>query len=266
MSVESLDDNLTYLLVNKEEETNLNRSILWIHGVGLDHSIFNSQINYFKDKNPCVYFDLLGHGRTRHHKKEKIELEDFAVQIDQLLQYLNIDKVEAVIGFSLGSLIASYWISTRKKKTNKLVLLNSIFNRTPEEKSSALERFKIVQNEGIDSAAQIKRWFSTDFIEKRPNVSDSISKILETNVHHEFLKAYELFANFQNEMIDWDEITCKTLICTSKNDIGSTVRMSEEMHATIKNSSLTIIDNAAHLAIIEKADQVNQILEKFINS
>ena len=51
-----------------------------------------------------ITYDLLGHGKTPYNKEE-VTLNDFSNQLDDLLKFLKIDKIN-LIGFSLGSLIA----------------------------------------------------------------------------------------------------------------------------------------------------------------
>ena len=55
---QGLDDQGTYYQINKVEGTT---PILFIHGVGLDHSIWEPQTKFFKDQTTITY-DLIGHG------------------------------------------------------------------------------------------------------------------------------------------------------------------------------------------------------------
>ena len=55
-----------------------------------------------------------------------------------------------------------------------------------------------------------------------------------------------------------------TLIMTGENEVGSTPLMSEGINKEIKNSSLYLIKNAKHGAIIEKAETVNKKIYKFL--
>ena len=56
----------TYYKFNKFNE---NSPIIFVHGIGLDHKIWDQQINYFKKYNTIVY-DLTGHGKTPLNKKQ----------------------------------------------------------------------------------------------------------------------------------------------------------------------------------------------------
>ena len=55
----------------------------------------------------------------------KIGFEDFTNQINELLQFLKIQKA-ILVGFSLGGLIAAHFASTYTKKIEKLILFGEV--------------------------------------------------------------------------------------------------------------------------------------------
>ena len=86
-------------------EANLNSNDvtnIFIHGVGLNHTMWKYQKDYFNKKSN-VYYDLLNHGKTKK-KYNVINFKDYNNQIIELINYLNIKKFN-LIGFSLGALI-----------------------------------------------------------------------------------------------------------------------------------------------------------------
>ena len=80
-----------------------------------------------------------------------------------------------------------------------------------------------------------------------------------------FLKVYELFVNHKNDE-DFNKIKANTLVMTGEYDIGSTVKMSQELNDLISKSQLKIIKNGKHLCSIECADDVNLTIKNFIGS
>ena len=120
---QNFDLNQNYYSFNKKNSV----PIVFIHGVGLDHKMWDYQINYFNEYSTLTY-DLLGHGKTPC-KKEKISLNDFSNQLSEILEYLKIDKIH-LIGFSLGSLIALDFVSKMQKKVDKLILIGTTYKRS----------------------------------------------------------------------------------------------------------------------------------------
>ena len=66
--------------------------LVFIHGVGLDHEMWEPQIKSFNDHSIITY-DLLGHGRTPYDKEE-ITLNDFS---NQLVNLSSLDILDDII-------------------------------------------------------------------------------------------------------------------------------------------------------------------------
>ena len=84
--------------------------------------------------------------------------------------------------------------------------------------------------------------------------------------HKNFLKAYQLFANHEDNTQVIQDITSKTLVITGSDDSGSTPAMSKELTKDLVNSRYVEIKNGKHLCSIECADDVNMNIRNFINS
>ena len=93
--------------------------LVFVHGVGLDHKMWDSQVASLNSYSTITY-DLLGHGKTPYNK-EKVTLNDFSNQLDYLLKFLKIDKIN-LVGFSLGSLIALDFASKFQDKLKSFLI------------------------------------------------------------------------------------------------------------------------------------------------
>ena len=74
----------------KYNQVNDRDPIIFIHGIGLNHEIWDDQTNYFKNYNTIIY-DLIGHGKTPFNKK-KITMEHYTQQLLDLVDGLNVKK------------------------------------------------------------------------------------------------------------------------------------------------------------------------------
>ena len=124
----NFDPNQNYYFFNKKDSI----PIVFIHGVGLDHQMWDYQINCFNEYSTLTY-DLLGHGKTSCNK-DNLSLKDFSNQLLEILDHLEIVKIN-LIGFSLGSLIALDFSSHFQKKVEKLILIGTTYKRSHEERS-----------------------------------------------------------------------------------------------------------------------------------
>ena len=219
---QNFDPNQNYYFFNKKNSI----PIVFIHGVGLDHQMWDYQINYFNEYSTLTY-DLLGHGKTPYNK-DKLSLRDFSDQLLKILDYLKIEKIN-LIGFSLGSLIALDFSSHFQKKVEKLILIGTTYKRSDEERSLVLDRYNQAKLNKPISKQALKRWFNDKYLEDNPETYDLFIRILnkEPKDHKNFLKAYELFANHIDDVAAIKKIDQKTLVMTGSDDIGSTPAMSK---------------------------------------
>ena len=255
--IDATDSNGTFYLLNKKNKT----PIIFIHGVGLNHSIWNPQINYF-DHTTLVY-DILGHGKTPLNQTN-ISFDDFSKQLLSLINELKIEKIH-LIGFSIGSLIARNFAAKHSEKLSSLTLLCSTFRRSIEQQQIVNDRFELSKKSRTLSKQALKRWFTDEYLNNNPDTYKKICSILDQNNIENFLKVYELFVKHKDNE-NFNTIKAKTLIITGENDIGSTPQMSHNLSKKIINSKVKIINNGKHLCSIEHADDVNMEIKKFVNN
>jgi len=258
---QNFDPNQNYYHYNKKNSV----PIVFIHGVGLDHRMWDYQVNYFNEYSTLTY-DLLGHGKTPCNK-DKLSLRDFSDQLLDILDYLKIDKIN-LIGFSLGSLIALNFSSHFQKKVEKLVLIGTTYKRSVEERALVLDRYNQAKLNKPISKQALKRWFSDKYLKDNPKTYDLFMKILnkEPKDHKNFLKAYELFANHYDDFEDIKKIDRETLVMTGSDDVGSTPAMSKELVKDLVNSTYIEIKHGKHLCSIECVDDVNIKIKNFISN
>ena len=255
--INGTDSSGTFYLLN---QTDKNIPIVFIHGVGLNHEIWQPQLNYFKN-NTTISYDILGHGKTPL-KKSNISFDDFSKQLINLLDELNFDSVH-LIGFSIGSLIARNFAVKYNDRLKSLTLLGSIYKRSEEQQKIVNDRFNLAKKNLKLSKQALRRWFTDKYLEKNPDTFKKISSILEKNNMKNFLKVYKLFVYHKNDE-NFKNIKVNTLIMTGENDIGSTVDMSKKLSEIINNSQLKVIKDGKHLCGIECADDVNMTIKNFI--
>ena len=255
--INAKDSKNTFYILNQKDNT----PIVLIHGVGLNHKIWEPQINSFN--NTVLVYDILGHGNTPL-TKSKISFDDFSSQLLNLIDELKFHKIH-LVGFSIGSLIARNFATKYDSRLESLTLLCSVFQRSNEQQKVVNDRFELSKKSRSLSKQALKRWFTDDYINKNPKIYKKISSMLEENNVENFLKVYELFVTNQDDEI-FENIKTKTLIMTGENDIGSTPEMSNNLSKIIANSKVKIVSNGKHLCSIECADDVNNAIKEHINN
>ena len=240
-------------------------AVVLIHGVGLDHNMWERQVERLKTQFQVITYDMLGHGQSAHPPDERF-LGDFVRQLHHLLVNLELRNV-AIVGFSMGGLVAREFAIQYPEMTTKLVLMNTVFRRSPEQRAAVMARYEVSKSgqleDGIDAA--IRRWFSEDFARINADVVDQVRARLRTNDPQGYLKAYKVFAT----AVDPDgtlSIACPTLAMTGELDSGSTPEMACALAEVIKQGNAKILPGLRHMAPIEGAGLVNQTLMEFLET
>ena len=160
------DSNNTFYKLNKKKGI----PIVFIHGVGLDHSIWEPQADAFE--NTVLTYDILGHGKTPLNKNN-VSFDDFSDQLLNLMNDLKIEKIH-LVGFSIGSLIARNFATKFDERLQSLTLLCSIFNRSNEEQKIVKDRFEQTKKDNSLPKTSIKRWFTDEYLNNHPEISKKV--------------------------------------------------------------------------------------------
>jgi len=240
-------------------------TLVLIHGVGLDHTMWQSQVRCLALNYQVVTYDLTGHGLS-HHATPETDLSTLAQQLLQLMDHLQLAKVN-LVGFSLGGLVARVFATLYSQRLNSLVIMNSVFNRSAHLRSAILDRIAQVDEHGpsanIDQA--LERWFSPAYASANPAYMMQLRNKVLNNHRPNYSRCYRLFGEGDNAAVaQLDQICCPTLVTTGALDPGSTPAMSYALADKIALASTHIITEARHMMPVENADQVNQCLTEFL--
>lgn len=97
-----------------------NEAIVLLHGIGADHNMWRPQMEKFASKGFFVLApDLLGHGKSS--KVERLELEDWEKQINDLLREKQKDLC-VLAGVSMGGVIAQSFAVNNPEAVSRLIL------------------------------------------------------------------------------------------------------------------------------------------------
>jgi 3-oxoadipate enol-lactonase len=241
--------------------------VLLIHGVGVDLTMWDAQVVALADRWTVIRYDMLGHGGSAKPPGQR-SLGDFAEQIVFLLDHLRLARV-AVVGFSMGGMVALALAVRHPERVERLVILNAVYARTPQQSAAVLARLRQVEVVGpaANVEAALKRWFTPAFAAARPDAIEAVRRRVETNDRLGYLNAYRVFATGDAELIEpLRGIRCPTLVVTGELDPNSTPEMARRMAAMIPGARAVILPGLPHMAPVEGADVVNDLLREFLTA
>jgi len=241
--------------------------VVLIHGVGLDKSMWGGQLVGLSPSYQVIAYDMLGHGNSAAPSDEAC-LKEYATQLKELLDHLQLEKV-LLLGFSMGGLVARAFALHYPQYLKGLVILNSVFNRTEEQRSGVLARTLEVAKKGPAANVEtaLKRWFSEEYAASSPAQINAVRDTVLGNDHHGYLKTYQLFASEDNYMADQlKDIEVPTLVMTGELDPGSTPQMARDMANLIPNAEAVVISDERHMMPMESPKRVNEKLLSFLSA
>jgi proline-specific peptidase len=249
------------------KETGEGFPLILIHGVGLDHAMWEFQVESLSLHYRVIAYDMIGHGESAK-PFGTYTLSQFVDQLDKLMKHLEIPSAH-IIGFSMGGLVAQAYAAHHPHKVASLIIVSSVAKRTEEQRNAVLSRVVEVEMMGHTSTidAAIQRWFDARFINLYPQIVQRIRQTLENNDSSAYLAAYKVFATADQEIYALlHQIQCPALIITGELDKGSTPEMAKLMAECIPNSKVVIIPNVRHMLPVESAVFFNPEVLEFLQS
>ena len=256
-------DGTFFRLSNTRAEVDV--PLIFIHGVGMNSSVWSPQIEYFSTKYKVITYDFLNHGRSTK-PKNSLSIDDYVEQLNELVSHLNI-SVFSLVGHSMGALIGVAFALKYPNMVKLIVALNMVFDREQDARDKVLERAeKVIRSGKIANVEEtLSRWF------KNANSHEDSKRINEVRGFFDELspksygQAYKLFALSDNLFIhSLSKLSMPVLYMTGENDYNSTAQMSSEMaKLTTKGVSMALAGEAHMMAYIS-SDKVNLEINKFI--
>ena len=240
-------------------------SVALIHGFGLNRAMWQWQLPALTPHFTVLTYDLLGHGESVA-PEGRPDLAMFSGQLLRLMDRLGIERL-AVVGFSLGGMIARRFALDHPDRLSALAILNSAHDRTSAEREAVRQRVRHTREHGpaanVDSA--LERWFTPAFRAANPELIALIRRWIASNDPVVFPRIYRVLAEDDAEIVEGIErIDCPTLVMTGEDDPGNTPAMSQAMAALIPGARLVILPGLRHMALAESPAAVSAPLCTFL--
>jgi flavin reductase (DIM6/NTAB) family NADH-FMN oxidoreductase RutF/pimeloyl-ACP methyl ester carboxylesterase len=240
--------------------------VLLIHGVGMDAAIWRPQIVAMQDRFDLVAIDLLGHGASPL-PPENADLSDFADQAIRLLDHLGLGRV-AVVGHSMGALVAQDIALRAPSRVASLVCLNAVFRRPPELARAVRERAAALGGPHDPSAiaATIARWFGDPVPPILVDAAATARSALESVDAEGYARTYRLFASADTAHADrLGDLAAPALFMTGSEDRNSTPAMSAAMARLAPAGRCLVLSGEKHMMTIASPQKVTQRITAFLD-
>lgn len=252
------------------EQNGKGEAIIFAHGLFVDQTIFESQVESLKANYTCYSFDLAGHGKSTFNP-EGWTLEDMAEDFKKFILDNHIEK-PTLVGLSQGGMVFMRLAANHPELIGRLVLVGSShLAEYPDRILLWKERIKTFRKghkneieamiEGVQQAIVGKH-----FLTNHPALREKELQVMKNNNFQAMIPATEAAVINRKDVGDkLENITCPTLIVVGTEDHATPIEIAEEMKSKIQNVSLAIIPGAGHHAPIEAAQLFTNELTAFLN-
>lgn len=227
--------------------------VVLIHGLGLNRAVWQTGMPALVSRCRVLSYDLLGHGQTPHPGDLRPTLPALTAQLIEVMDDCNLPRA-ALVGFSLGGMIARHVAQTHPERVTALAILHSPHLRTTKAQAAIAARVEEARVEGPAATveAALVRWFTDDFRAANPGMMDVVRTWVLANDRDHYADYYRILVD---EVVDvvapQPPLICPTLAITGDQDHGNGPEMTRAIAAEIKGAESLILPGLRHMALME---------------
>jgi len=173
----------------------------------------------------------------------------------------------ALAGLSLGGMLAVEIMQFAAERVTRLALLDTGM-RSQNETERAVRRARIrLADEGhfeLVLGMQMARFIPAYRLPDKKLVDEVMAMCGEIGVEI-YKRQEELAAIRADRRPDLPNIKCPTIVVCGRDDAATPLFFSEEMAAAIKGSELIVVEQCGHLVTMEKPEETNAILKRWLS-
>lgn len=237
--------------------------LILIGSLGTRLTMWDPQVAALSDRFRVVRCDVRGHGGSPV-PVGPYAISDLGADLVALLDTLAIERAH-VCGLSIGGM-TSLWVAAHApERVHRLVACCTTARFEPGAAEGYLGRARLVRTDGLEDIADavIGRWFTDDFAAARPEVVGRMRADLIATPREGYAACCEALAAL-DLTAELGRIAAPTLVIAGADDVATPPAYGEAIAAAVPGARREILADAAHLANLERPEQVNQLLTEFL--
>lgn len=179
---------------------------------------------------------------------------------DLAIERISHQSGTAIIGFSMGGMVAMEIARKAPQLVTKLALLNTNCRANQAGRQAArMTHLELARQVGIE--AVIRQYYLPNYLHKGGASTDEliINMAAELGISS-FQAQSEALATRPDLRSSLAAVNCPTLVLGGTQDSLCTPDMQYEMHQLLKNSKLVLLEACGHFSVLEQPALVNEAL------
>lgn len=237
--------------------------VLFIHAAFVNHNMFQTQTEYFKNKYNVLAIDIIGHGQSTDTQKGD-SIDQMSAWISDILNNEQIEKIH-IVGVSLGAVLAQDFANKYPSAVKSLACFGAYDINNFDVKMQK-------ENGSSQMLMMLKALFSVKWFAKANRKISAYSLQAQNDFYDmnvQFPKKSFMYLASLNNMVNVAQTKHRNyplLIGCGKYDLPmelSAVQMWKENEPDCK---VAVFDNAGHCVNMDVPQEFNRTLEEFWSS
>ena len=246
-------------------DAGLGLPVVLLHGYPFNRTLWNEQVSALSNSYRVITPDLRGLGES-DSLPGATTMNRMAQDVAALLDHLEISR--AVIGgLSMGGYVALAFYKRFPSRVRALILADTRAQADTEEgKQTRHQQAEKALAEGMAGIADsmLPKLLTPDTVSKRPELVKRVRDMMLKTKPEGAAGALLGMAERDDQTALLSQISCPVLILVGQEDPITPVQDSEKMQREIAGSRLVVIENASHVSNLERTEQFNEELTRFL--
>jgi 3-oxoadipate enol-lactonase len=247
-------------------DTGMGQPVVLLHGYPFNRSLWTEQVSALRNSYRVITPDLRGLGES-DAQPGAATMDQMARDVAALLDHLEISR--AVIGgLSMGGYVTLAFYKQFRSRVRALVLADTRAQADTEDgKQTRRQQAEKALAEGMAGIADsmLPKLLTPETVSKRPEVVKRVRDMMLKTKPEGAAGALLGMAERDDQTPLLSQISCPALILVGREDPITPVKDSEKMHREIAGSRMVVIDHAAHVSNLERTEQFNEEMVRFLN-
>jgi 3-oxoadipate enol-lactonase len=234
--------------------------VICIHGLGGTSNTFTPQMPVLGTMR-AIRPDMPCSGRSAN--VEKPSIGSFAAGLGRLADMLGV-KSAHFIGHSLGTIVCQHLAIDRPGLVRSLALIGALTEPAQPARDSLRQRAKTARSGGMAEIADAiaQNAIAADSRSRNPIAVAFVRETIMRQCPEGYARSCEALADAN--AANHQRIRCPVLIINGEDDAVATPSVARELAERIGGARAVILPRCGHWATIERPDEVNAELRRFL--